>query len=474
MPFSRRQILAGTLGAISLPALAASKLSVEPIRDLVIVGAGAAGLTAACLAAEQGIRRILILESEPLIGGSSLICGGFWAVSGTRLQKNLGVSDNDAAFFDDILEVGAHRNDPSLVRAFIENNRAQYVWVNRKGVLAQTLAPGAGTLRAHVFDARQLIARLYRLTQNYGVEIRTGKRVRNIVTDSEGRGVRGVETDSAFFPARAVLLACGGFSRNKAMLSKYSPQMRFVSTIAAQGCRGDGIIMAQELGAGLADMQWLQASYAFLQNPTTIADMTFVNYHGGIIVNKEGRRFVDESLPYKLIAREVLKQSSARSFIVFDERIRRISERQPMDQRQWSRVPMASASTLAQAAPAYGIDAQTLTQTVANYNRAVLRGEDAQRGPISVNGGRLLCIEQPPLHILPVTLCLLGTYCGIKINARAQVLREDNEPIPRLWAAGEVTGGFHGASFIMGTAFGKAQTFARIAALDIAQTLREM
>ena len=139
MPFSRRQILAGTLGAISLPALAASKLSVEPIRDLVIVGAGAAGLTAACLAAEQGVKRILILESEPLIGGSSLICGGFWAVSGTRLQQNLGVSDNDAAFFDDILEVGAHQNDPSLVRAFIENNRAQYDWVNRQTIDCETL-----------------------------------------------------------------------------------------------------------------------------------------------------------------------------------------------------------------------------------------------------------------------------------------------------------------------------------------------
>ena len=194
---------------------------------------------------------------------------------------------------------------------------------------------------------------------------------------------------------------------------------------------------------------------------------------GGIIVNKFGRRFVDESLPYKLIAKAVLQQSDAKSFIVFDERIRGISERQPMDRRRWDVVPLGTGRTLAEAANQCSIDPAALQETVEAYNKAVARGEDAGRGSVAVNNGRLLTIDRPPFYVLPVSPCLLGTYCGIKINDRARVLTAQGDEIKGLWAAGEVTGGFHGASFIMGTALGKAQTFARIAAQDIARSLGE-
>lgn len=473
MSLHRRDLIFGTLTA---PFVLPSPVRGRPdgkIYDLVVVGAGAAGLTAACLAAEYGLRRILVLESEPLIGGSSIISGGFWAVSGTELQKERGVIDSDEAFYEDILAVGAHKNDERLVRAFIRENRRQYEWVLGQGVAPQTLAPGSGTLRAHVFDAKKLVSRLYRRAASSGVDVRVGARVRELFFERSRNRVVGVRTDRAAYAARAVLLSTGGFSRNTALLEKYSPRMRFVSTIAAQGSRGDGILMAQALGAGLADMEWLEASYAFIQNPTTIHDMTFVNYHGGIIVNKFGRRFVDESLPYKLIAKAVLQQSDAKSFIVFDERIRGISERQPMDRRRWDVVPLGTGRTLAEAANQCSIDPAALQETVEAYNKAVARGEDAGRGSVAVNNGRLLTIDRPPFYVLPVSPCLLGTYCGIKINDRARVLTAQGDEIKGLWAAGEVTGGFHGASFIMGTALGKAQTFARIAAQDIARSLGE-
>lgn len=472
MSLHRRNLILGALAASWVPPPVFGRTDGK-VFDLVVVGAGAAGLTAACLASECGLKRVLVLESEPLIGGSSIISGGFWAVSGTELQKKLGVADSDEAFFEDILTVGAHRNDEALVRAFIRENRRQYEWMLALGVAPQTLAPGSGTLRAHVFDARRLVERLYRRAVSSGVDIRVGTRVRDLEYDPRRGRVAGVRTDGASHAARAVLLASGGFSRNTRLLEQYSPRMRFVSTIAAQGSRGDGIVMARKLGAGLADMEWLEASYAFIRNPTTIRDMTFVNYHGGIIVNKFGRRFVDESLPYKLIAKEVLKQNDARSFIVFDERIRRISEQQPMDRRRWDRVPLASGRTLAEAANQCSIDPSALERTVDAYNAAVAGGEDAGRGPVAVNNGRLLVIDRPPFYVLPVSPCLLGTYCGVKINEQAQVVTEEGEAIPGLWAAGEVTGGFHGASFIMGTALGKAQTFARIAVRNIAAALAE-
>lgn len=470
----RRGLILGALSAC-LPVMSRPTFGATEKGDyeLIVVGAGVAGLTAACLAKQLGIHRILILESEPLIGGSSLICGGFWAVSETEFQKQLGIKDSDQAFYRDILEVGGYQNDESLVRAFINNNRLQYEWVLRQGVAPKSIAPGAGTMRAHVFDPRRVIERLYRNAVADGTAIEVSQRVRKLLYDPACRRVTGVCTDCGLYRARAVLLACGGFARNKALLEKYSPQMRFASSISAQGSRGDGILMAQAVGADLADMKWLAASYAFIQNPTTIDDMTFVNYHGGIIVNKYGKRFVDESLPYKLIAREVLKQANAKSFIVFDEAIRRISAQQPIDRRLWNEVPMASGPTLEQAAVQCAIDPEALKRTVHDYNQAVRSGMNPQRGPISVNQGRLLEINTPPFYILPASLCLLGTYCGVKINDKAQVVDTQGEIIDGLWAAGEVTGGFHGASFIMGTAYGKAQTFARIAAENIARKIQE-
>ena len=383
------------------------------------------------------------------------------------------IEDSDEVFYQDILDVGQHKNDKTLVRAFIRNNRKQYEWILRQGIRPKTIAPGAGTMRAHVFNPKQIIEFLYRKAVSLGVTIRVAQRVRGLLFDPKHNRVYGVKTDRESFVARAVLLACGGFSRNKALLEKYSPQMRFVSTIAAQGSRGDGILMAQEVGADLADMQWLTASYAFLQNPTTTDDMTFVNYHGGIIVNKYGNRFVDESLPYKIIAKEVLKQPDAKSFIVFDESIRQISVRQPIDQRLWEKAPVASAQTLEKAAVQCAIDPLALTQTMMKYNEAVAEGKDAGRGPIAVNEGRLLQISTPPFYVLPASLCLLGTYCGIKVNDNAQVVNTSGQIIRGLWGAGEVMGGFHGGSFIMGTAFGKAQVFARIAAESIAASTKE-
>ena len=477
--FNRRRLLAGFAGCalegvMGLPAASAS----EAAYDLVIVGAGGAGLTAACIALGAGARRVAVLESEPVVGGSSAICGGLWAVSGTELQRKLHIQDSDERFYQDILEIGQHRNSEEQVRAYIDNNRRQFNWVRSTlGIEARTVVPGAGVERAHAMNPRALVAGLYRRARSMGADIFCSMRAGTLDQDRRsGRicGCQAVKGGKIYnFKSRAgVVLATGGFGRNRAMLAAFSPRMRFVSSISAQGSRGDGLRMARSVGAGLSDMQYLRGSYAFTLNPSTVDDMTLISYYGAVIVNSDSHRFVDESLPYQKIADSVLMQTGGRSWLVFDEKIRKEALAHPFDRHLWEplsrgRVPsyVIRGRTLKEAAGAAGLDPVELQKSIDAYNVS-LKGGHPPRGKLSNADPALLPVAEPPFFIMPATVCLLGTYCGVTIDGHARVLDRKGRVIPGLWAAGEVTGGLHGTTFIMGTGFSKAQVFGRIAALD--------
>ena len=480
--YRRSLIQCGLLQGLGLPSLArAAPDNASDVCDVVIIGAGISGLTAAALLAQAGINRVVVLESEPTIGGTSLISGGFWAVSETDLQKQFNVADSDEVFEEDIFRVGRHANRPDVVQAFIRHNREQYEWVRTTlGVEPRALVPGAGVRRSHAFDPRQLIAALYRYVTAKGIAVLTNRCAAELLLES-GRvvGCRAMHQNRpSIFRARlGTLVATGGFSRNRALLAAFSPRMQFVSTIVHQGSRGDGLNMMRALGAGLADIEYLEASYAFTLNPTTINDMSLLPYYGGIVVNLHSKRFVDESLPYKQLASAVIAQPSGKSWIVFDERIRRIALGQKLDRRLWApisegRTPpyVHQGKTLKEVAAKAGLDPIELQRTVDKYNEDIRAGAKP-RGPISVGSGDLMPIASRPFFIMPATVCLLGTYGGVAVNGRAQVLDVQGKPIAGLYAAGEVTGGLHGASFIMGTAFGKANTFGRIAALSLLEDL---
>lgn len=481
----RSLIQCGLLQGLALPKFGrAASATEEPVShedDVVIIGAGISGLTAAALLAEAGMTRVVVLESEPTIGGTSLISGGFWAVSETDLQKTLKVVDSDAIFEDDIFRVGRHANRPDVVHAFMQHNREQYEWVRKTlGIEPKALVPGAGVRRSHAFDTRQFIAALYRYVTAKGVRILTNTRATDLLLE-HGRvaGCQALRQNRPhIFRARAgTLIATGGFSRNRDLIAAFSPRMQYVSTIAHQGSRGDGLKMMQAAGAGLADVDYLEASYAFTMNPTTINDMSLLPYYGGVMVNLHSRRFVDESLPYKQLASAVIAQPSGKSWIVFDERIRLIALEQKLDRHLWAPISEGKTppyvhlgDTLEEVASKAGLDPVELRKTVDRYN-ADIRAHAKPRGPLSVEEGELIPIATKPFFIMPATVCLLGTYGGVAINGRAEVLDINGRSIPGLYAAGEVTGGFHGASFIMGTAFGKANAFGRIAALSLLEAM---
>lgn len=126
--------------------------------DLIIVGSGLAGLTCGCLALSLGIKSVVIFEKEPVIGGTSAITNGFWTVGGTELQKKLGIEDSDNSLYQDMLDLGAGKNNAELVRKFVFANHRQYDWVIRQGLTPKSIAFAESKQRAHVFDIDELIA----------------------------------------------------------------------------------------------------------------------------------------------------------------------------------------------------------------------------------------------------------------------------------------------------------------------------
>lgn len=454
----------------------------EHSYDVIVLGAGIAGLSAAAAAAEAGLS-VALLEKTGAIGGSSAMSGGFFAFSGTDEQAAAGVDDNAEVFLADMLEVGGHVNDELLLRAYLEHQRETYEWLKSHGVefSALELSSGQSRARSHLSPIKEVLATLAASVEKRGGRIFMQHRAVELVRDT-GCRVTGViaETgsDRAEFAALGgVVIASGGFSRGEDLLSTFAPDQLKGIPYGGLGNTGDGLKLAWKLGAGLADMAYISGTYG--SHPDTgleFHELLTAYYMGAIIVNEQGKRFVDESQSYKTLGSAVLKESHGLGFEVFDATVRT---------RSHPGVPLNDigmledighvfkAETLEELAAQAGIDPAGLAATVADYNEVVAgkRADDFGRTGLCNGIGELLPIVQAPFYAYPAKTLMTTTYCGITITPEARVRAIDGEVIRGLYAIGEVTGGFHGAAYMTGTSLGKGAVFGRIAALDIAGAL---
>lgn len=500
---SRRSLLfsalLASLGAGPLPVRAENPADAPwptETYDFVVAGAGAAGLTAAVMALEANPDlSVLVLEKEPFIGGTPAICEGNWSVSETSVQKALGIEDSDERYFEDLMHAGGGTNDPALVGALIEEGKAQFEWVLEAGVRPRAVIVNSGisARRAHTFVPAEVIRLLRRKALERGAVICCGEPVtallaagrdarrspgENSVADAE-KGVFGVVSRRAghsqrILARRGVLLATGGFGRNREMVGRYAPKLLNAPCLTAPGSTGDGIRLALPFGAALRDMDNLRAGYAFLPHPESIEAMTHVFYGGAIAVDKRGLRFADESRDYTTTAEAAINAPDAMTFLVFDEAIRRYQMSvRTIDRMLFGRLDRgetpawcARADTLEEAARRAGLPAETLLATVETYNRDLREtGRDSVFGRSSLDFGmgEPVPIEKPPFYVVPVVPALLGTYCGVAVTPKAQVLRDDGRVVPGLLAAGEVMGGLYGKTSIGGSHYCAAHAFGRIA-----------
>ena len=444
--------------------------------DILVIGAGGAGFAAGLEAANTGAK-VIILEKLAYIGGSSIICGAGLAFAGTDIQIANNVNDSNELFYKDFMDVGKNANIPELVKAYVDNQLETYNWLKDAGVEfvknKVTVAAGTSVPRVHWFSPPQLIKALSTACEAKGVKLILETAAQKLALDPKTGNIKGVfavqgKKNITYGAKKGVILASGGFSLNKELLAKFAPPLVKAKTIVGLGSHGDGLKMAWACGADIQDMPHVKATFGFSLNPKTMADDFFLVYYcGAIIVNKEAKRFVNESLSYKLVADAALVQTDAVGYQLFDqpicdEAIRRHEARMTNLLKR----DIVSAPTLAELAKLIGIDSATLEATVKEYNENVAKGVDPQFGRTTQTAdyGKPSEIKTGPFYAWPSTAVLISTYGGILINGKAQVLNVYGEPIPGLYAAGEITGGVHGAAYVSGTAVGKALIFGRIAA----------
>jgi fumarate reductase flavoprotein subunit len=445
--------------------------------DLLVVGGGLAGYCAALEAAEAGAD-VLLVEKEAKIGGATILSGGSFAFAGTPLQRRHGVEDSEDRLFADLRRVGGYANDERLVRVYVDGQRDTHDWLARHGVAFERLfiASGQSVPRAHSRNAQEvldIVAEKAHATGRVATRLRAA--AQRLVRDGPHGRVTGAVVahggvEATVAARRGVVLATGGFSRNEDLLRLFAPQQAGAQRMGGPGNTGDGLLMAWRLGAGFRDMGYIKGTFG--NHPSAGPEdhfLLFPIYAGGIAVNKDAKRFVDESLSYKLIGDACLRQPGCVGFQVFD---------QPIFERGRPGIPsmdfqadldagrVVKAASLAELAGKLGLDAAALEAAVARYNGFVRAGndEDFARRTLCNAYGTPVTIETPPFYGFASRSVVLATYCGLTVDEGLRVRDVFGAPIEGLHAAGGVIGGFHGEAYMTGTANGKAAIFGRAAA----------
>jgi flavocytochrome c len=448
--------------------------------DVIVCGAGLAGYCAANAALHDG-KRVVMLEKTGRVGGSTVISGGAMAFAGTDEQRDAKIEDSNARLLADLKEAGEHRNDPRLLETYVGAQLDTYHWLKRLGVRFQSVQLGGGQSvpRSNRVDTAQMIEALNATACASGrFELHCDAQAERLRRSDDGElEIVVAMADGKRHTLRArggIVLATGGFSRSEEWLSVFAPLQSKAMRQGGSGNTGDGLRMGMALGANLKDMGFVKGTFGV--HPSARAEerlLIHAIFKGGIAVNLDGRRFVDESVSYKISGDACMAQRDGLAYQIFDEGIMALSI--PGVTTSDFRGALASghliqANSIAALAALIDIDRTTLTETVRRYNSDVDHGRDTEfgRDGLANHYGKLRKIDSPPFYAYLSTSAVLATYAGLAVDEEARVRDVYGHAIDRLFAAGELVGGFHGAAYMTGSSLGKAAVFGRIAGRNAA------
>lgn len=454
--------------------------------DVVVIGSGAAGLAAALAAHQAGAGSVLVAESEDIVGGSSRLSGGLMMGAGTRYQRAAGVEDTWQELFHDYLTLNQWQVETGVVERLTQRAGAAVEWLGDLGVeFYDQLVFGGDETRPRVHcpigRGQAVVDVLSRRCREAGIEIALGQRVDRLLTD-EGGAVCGVAVGDDEITAGAVVVATGGFGANEQKRRALFPSVfdtEWSYYIGADGSRGDALDFTRPLGAQVTGFD------RGLRLLHTDFDRMYEAYLPGwlILVNREGRRFCDETAPYGIMD-GLLKVQGDVAFAIFDDRaltdatdrgVARYKQSIPGSTKRqsphWNRDiielmlaegKVRRCETIAELAAAIGVPAEHLLATVERVNELVALGEDAD---YAKSASFLEPVATAPffaVEVRPATCCF--TACGVRIDRDARVLDEAGRPIAGLFAAGEVTGGVIGPRYVgSGNSYGNCVTMGRVA-----------
>ena len=466
------------LGTLSAPAAIPEKWEKE--TDVLVVGYGGAGACAAIAAREAGAE-VLILEKLKTGGGNTAVSGGVVYAGGTSVQKANRIADTADKLYLHFLKAGKAFINPALAKIAAEESANNIEWLIRLGAkFGVPMVSGAeiplgseSVARVHFTGYGKLSggAAFYKVladtAQTREAKILFNTPVKQIIVNTTGE-VMGVQADSEgkeiFVKARkAVVLAAGGFSRNKEMLAAYSRDGYYSPSLGAIGLTGDGIRMALALGADVSNMSKVVVDYGLVLPGAERA--TYAG-EGGIVINILAKRFVDETSFYDRKGIILLQQPESRAFSIFDEAYRKSRKSSivagfsnQLEKEVAARI-VRKANTIAALGLSINVPPDTLEQTIKKCTQDVKSGVDSDYGRKTL----LEPISTPPFYAYETLPVMFDTSGGVKVNTRSQVINVSGKVIPRLYAAGVNMGGLVGEFYPgSGSVLNGILTFGRIA-----------
>ena len=442
--------------------------------DVVIVGAGGAGLAAAIEATASGAD-VIVLEKRGFVGGNTNSSTGGINAAETRFQEALGIKDSRTAFYNDIMTGGHQLNDVVLAHTLADKSSETLHWIadlgadlTDVGTMAGSSIPRTHRPKGGLAIGPHLMKVLYDKAKEMEIDIRTSNTVTDVKRASDG-SVAGVEVQcsngkSYSISSRAVILATGGFGANMKMVSQFRKDLEGFATVNHPGATGDAFAWVSKFRAELYQMEQIQ-THPTVEIHKTVLITEAVRGNGAILVNRDGRRFVNEMDMRDDVYAAILHQSEQSVFLVFDDGVRKslASIETYFDQG----LVTEAASTIGLASK-IGISGDTFSNTISAYNDFQKTGEDKDFSRTSMP----LPLSKSPYYAIEVKPAIHHTMGGVHINADANVLDSDGNEIKGLFAAGEVTGGVHGGNRLGGNGVADIVVFGKIAGASAAKFVK--
>lgn len=435
--------------------------------DVVVIGAGGAGLSSAIKISQEN-RKVILLEKMGVAGGNTISATGGLNAAETKIQKELGIEDSKEQFFKDTMKGGYNLNIPELVRNMTEKAPETVDWLMELGVDLSDVGKMAGSTNSRTHRPKggaavgaHMVPVLEEAAKNVGVDLRKNSKVVDIISENGKAAGVIVETKSGKqykILAKAVIIASGGFGANPEMVVKYKSNLNGFGTTNHKGATGDAFAWVEKFNAQLIQMDQIQTHPTVVPaNGVMITEA--VRGNGAIMVNREGNRFGSEMATRDVMSAAVLSQTGKTAYLVFDTSVRKSLK---AIEGYVKKGLLTEGETPEALAEKLGMPKEALAQTISKYNKYVQDGNDPEFGrkasemPRQLNEGPYFAVEVgPAIH---------HTMGGIKINEKAEVLDANDNAIPGLYAAGEVTGGVHGGNRLGGNAVADICVYGKIAA----------
>ena len=455
---------------------AARELPKTSNYDVVVIGAGGAGFSAAITAKNAGAN-VVLLEKMPAVGGNSLISGAEMNVAKNWVQPKLGINDDSPELHaQDTFKGGDGKGDMKVINVMTHEALDAAKWCrDYLGVRFEDdnlfFFGGHSRKRALIpvgHTGTEFIAKFQAKADELGIPVITNMKAEELIKDKDGRvvGVKATMDGSEYtFNAKGgVVLATGGFGANPEMVKKYNPKIdeRFKTT-DAPGSTGEALYMAERAGAELVNMGYIQTYPICDPLSGAIELIADARFDGAIMLNQEGKRFVEELQRRDVLSEAILNQTGRYCWVLWNDKIGSISNTVKAHANEYEAFTkqgiMTTCDDLKCIADFTKIPFDQLRKTVKRVSDMAGKGNDKDFN----HRAGLMDMQQGKYYVIKAVPSTHHTMGGVRINEKAEALTAEGKVIPGLWAAGEVTGVTHGTNRLGGNAYTDIIVFGRIA-----------